>query len=118
MDISRLKQLAGVKHEQTLDSNRQAFRQLNEVVQLSDDMSMDDLIGRLDACKRALGIVNKMTDPADRKKWLSATFVNLNKVRGALQRLMSKEGIGDQPEQAASPAAPVNPIPAPMQAGM
>lgn len=91
MDMTRLKQLAGVSSASY--AHRAEYSTLMEVVQLADDLSMDELIRRLDACRRALGIVNGMTDPADRKKWLSAVFVNLNKVRGALTRLMSKEGL-------------------------
>ena len=91
MDMSRIKQLAGVTS--TGHTYRAEYTSLMEVVQLSDDLSLDELIKRLDACRRALSIVNGMTDPADRKKWLSAVFVNLNKVRGAMQRLMNKEGL-------------------------
>lgn len=87
MDTSRLKALAGMH---TSPEMAQLERQLNEVVALPDDMSLDDAISRLDACKRALAIVNKMTDPADKKKWMRATFVNLNKVRGAVQRILAK----------------------------
>lgn len=84
MDIARTRQLAGLTpHTPEVFP----FDQLDEVVQLPNDVSMDDLIKRLDACKRALSIVNRMTDPADKKKWLSATFVNLNKVTAAVKRM-------------------------------
>ncbi len=87
MDTSRLKALAGLNVSL---EEEQLMRQLNEVVSLPDDLSLEDAIARLDACKRALAIVNKMTDPADKKKWMRATFVNLNKVRGAVQRILAK----------------------------
>lgn len=88
MEMSRIKQLAGLKHHVT-EGEAKLFQQLNEVVEIPQDITMDELIQRLDACKRALAIVNKMQDPADKKKWMSATFVNLNKVRAALQRMLA-----------------------------
>lgn len=87
MDNTRLRQLAGLPTKQD-----PAYTKLLEVVQLGDDLSLMDLVDRLDACSRALKIVNSLQDPQDRKKWMSATFVNLNKVRGALQRALRAEG--------------------------
>lgn len=89
MDTTRLKQLAGLPAA-VVENEMKTLELLNEVVELPDDITMEELIQRLDACKRALSIVHKMTDPADKKKWMSATFVNLNKVRGALQRMLAK----------------------------
>lgn len=93
MDLDRIKQLAGLKHYVTEDEAK-LYKQLNEVVEIPDDITIEQLTQRLDACKRALAIVNTMKDPADKKKWMSATFVNLNKVRGALQRMISKLDVG------------------------
>lgn len=87
MDQLRLKQLAGLP-----DISNPVYTELMEVVQMGDDLSLEQLIDRLDACKRALMIVAKMEDPADKKKWMSATFVNLNKVSGALQRALRSAG--------------------------
>lgn len=87
--INSLRKLAGIPEVATTP------RALFEVVQLPADASLEDLMTRLDACKRALAIVNGMKDPADRRKWLRATFINLNKVRGAMQRVMRAEGIDD-----------------------
>lgn len=89
MEMTRIKQLAGLQHH-TTQGEVTLFKQLNEVVEIPADISMEELVKRLDACKRALSIVAQMKDPADKKKWLSATFVNLNKVRGALQRMLSQ----------------------------
>lgn len=86
MDIERIRQLAGVPQTEL----NVMYRQLNEVVEIPEDVTMEQLIERLDACKRALSIVHRLQDPADKKKWMSATFVNLNKVRGALQRILAK----------------------------
>lgn len=86
MEIDRLKQLAGLPQS---EENKQ-YRQLMEVVEIPEDITIEQLVERLDACKRALSLVHKLKDPADKKKWMSATFVNLNKVRGALQRMLAK----------------------------
>lgn len=90
MDLTRITQLAGLGESKLGSADRAVLTYLTEVVQLPDDLSLEDLMKRLDACKRALSIVNQMKDPADKKKWMSATFVNLNKVRGALQRMLAK----------------------------
>jgi hypothetical protein len=89
MDTTRLKQLAGLAKDST---DNPTYSSLMEVVELSDDLSLDELIKRLDACSRALKIVSTLPDPADKKKWMSATFVNLNKVRAALQRQLRAAG--------------------------
>lgn len=94
MEMTRLKQLAGLKREDT-GTEYSLYRELTEVVEIPQDISMEELIKRLDACKRALSIVNTFTDPADKKKWMSATFVNLNKVRAALQRMLAKLDTAD-----------------------
>jgi hypothetical protein len=94
MEMSRIKQLAGMQHNST-EGEVSLYKQLNEVVEIPGDITVGELVQRLDACKRALSIVSKMQDPADKKKWMSATFVNLNKVRGAMQRMMKQMGITD-----------------------
>lgn len=91
MELDRIKQLAGLPETAV---NRE-LRLLTEVVEIPEDITMDQLIERLDACKRALSLVHKLKDPADKKKWMSATFVNLNKVRGALQRMLAKLEMAD-----------------------
>ncbi len=84
MDILRLKQLAGIPN----NLNDLAYNYLNEVVNLPDDIQLDDLVERLDACSRALKLVNKLPNPQDKKKWTSAVFVNLNKIRAAVQKYL------------------------------
>jgi hypothetical protein len=86
MDVNRIRKLAGVSLTESIDFEDDF---LTEVVDLSGPLTIEDLIGRLDACKRALSIASKFKDPADRKKWVSKVFVNLNKVRGALTRLIN-----------------------------
>jgi hypothetical protein len=87
MDMNRMTQLAGIKRVKFSDAE---FEQLNETVEIEDNVTVEQLQSRLDACKRALGIANSLPDPADRKKWVKAVFVNLNKVRSALQKMLNK----------------------------
>jgi hypothetical protein len=86
MDLSRTRQLAGI----SIPQDKALFRELNEMVQLPEDLTVEDLMQRMDACKRALSLCSKLRDPADKKKWLSATFVNLNKVRAALKHMIAQ----------------------------
>jgi hypothetical protein len=112
MDLTRVRQLAGTTRtpeqgEMTL------YRQLVEVVELPADISLDEISKRLDACKRALSIATTMQNPADKKKWVSATFVNLNKVRGAMQRMLKQMEDVPAPPVAAALAEPSAQPPAP-----
>ena len=99
MDLTRIRQLAGTERVPT-QGETALFKQLSEVVEIPADISTEELAKRMDACKRALSIATTMKDPADKKKWVSACFVNLNKVRAALQRMLKQM----EPEMA--PAAP------------
>lgn len=106
MDISRTRQLAGLPAKPAED---QFYDKLMEVVELSDDLSMDDLLARMEHCRKAMVLVNKLQG-ADRKKWLSAVFVNLNKVRAALQREIKKADaqLSQSPAPQSQPQAPVS----------
>lgn len=96
MNIDRLSKLAGIQPQ----------AQLNEVVDASTLTSIPDVIERLEACKRALSIANRLPDSEDRKKWVRATFINFNKVRAALARLLKEEEGDVMP---AAPASNSNP---------
>lgn len=71
--------------------------ELNEVVEIKDipkDSShselmdlMGDAIMKFGAAKKGLGLANKLKDPESRKKHSKAMMVNLNKLRGLMQRL-------------------------------
>jgi hypothetical protein len=63
---------------------------LNEIVSKEELTDIDDVIQRLQHCKRALSMANKLSDPADRKKWQGAALANMNRVRAALVRLIAQ----------------------------
>lgn len=75
--------------------------QLDEVVDLSrfDDFSnqpldqqkqdIEDLMDMFDAARRGLAIVNRLKSPIDKKKHLTQVFINLNKIRAKLYRIIN-----------------------------
>ena len=77
MDLARIKQLSGYEE------------QLIEAVEIPDDITLEDIEKMFDAAKRGLGIVNKIKDPIQKKKHASAVLSNLNKIRGAMQRIIN-----------------------------
>jgi hypothetical protein len=76
---SRLMELAGIGQSEMLI----------EAVEIPDNVSLDQIASMMDAAKRGLGIVNKMKNPVDKKKHASAVLSNMNKIRSALQRVIS-----------------------------
>lgn len=107
MDTTRIMELAGVPASE----HDTLYEALTEVVQLPDpeDISIDDLVRRMEHCKRALSLCAKLPEK-DRKKWLSAVFVNMNKIRGALQRMLAAQPNADvapiKTKQAFAPETP------------
>lgn len=60
---------------------------LDENVEIPKHVSLEQINSMFDAAKRALGIANKLKDPADRKKHLARVMSGLNKIRTAIRRL-------------------------------
>jgi hypothetical protein len=77
MDMNRMTYLAGV--EETLI----------EAVIIPDDVTLEQIEKMFDAARRGLGLVNKLKNPIDKKKHASAVLANLNKIRGALKRVVA-----------------------------
>lgn len=48
---------------------------------------LEILTGKLEACKRALGIANKLEDPADRKKYKGRIMKFFNQLRPMFNRV-------------------------------
>ena len=90
MDIKRIKSLAGIVQPKT---EFQTNQMLNEATIIPQDADLDQLGAMFDAAKRALGLVNRLKNPVDRKRHLSAVFSNLNKIRAALVRAMEAEDV-------------------------
>lgn len=83
MNLQHLRMLAGAPTSEA-DSNPM----LNEATQIPVDANLDVIGSMLDAAKRGLGFANKLSNPEQRKKHVRAVFINLNKIRAALAKLI------------------------------
>lgn len=92
MDMTRMKQLAGLPQD---EQNRVVNQMLNEATVFDDDMGLDQIMAMLDGARRGLGLANKLTDPEMKKKHVRAIFINMNKIRAALAREMRKMDFTD-----------------------
>ena len=79
--LNRLTDLSETK------SDMDTFNELMETVEITDDITLDQIIVMMDAAKRGLGFANKLRDVTTRKKHIRAVFINMNKIRAALKRL-------------------------------
>lgn len=76
MDINEARKIAGLPPI------------ITEEVEFSGNETIADLERQLEAARKALGYANQLKDVASKKKWLSKTFINLNKIRAALGRMI------------------------------
>lgn len=75
--------------------------QLNEVVEPVDpnlalEEQMEILEQRLAAAKRGLSFAHKLKNPAQKKKHMALIFTNLNKISGALKKVITQVGQFDR----------------------
>jgi len=77
MDTDRFMQLAGLDMP------------LIEAVEIPEDVTFEQIEKMMDAAKRGLGLVNKLKSGEQKKKHASAVLSNMNKIRGALRRLIA-----------------------------
>jgi hypothetical protein len=87
----------------------QSVAQLSEgVLDMPDDSSLvtqlEILMQRLESAKKALGITNRLQDPAERKKHRSRVMVFLNQLRGAFNKIATQ--LEQELQQDQAPAAP------------
>jgi len=104
MDKSRLHKLAGIKvslNEELQNSikemdllekmyparERPGFTPIN-----TDTSSVEEVQMRLDAAKRAIGLVNKLKDPNARKAHFSRIRKNMNSINAALAHMEKNMG--------------------------
>lgn len=67
--------------------NEPTMQQLLEIVSKEELIDFDDVLRRLQHCRKALALANGFKDPEDRKKYKGMAMSNLNRVRAALARL-------------------------------
>ena len=76
----------------------QELLELEEEVAIPFDVTITDVLKMFDAAKRAVGLMNKLKDPNERKKHASAIFKNMNKIRAMIMKLTDPvyESVSDQ----------------------
>lgn len=85
MDLSRMKQLAGMPQPEMTTSTT---LMLNEATVIDETMGLEEIASMMDGARRGLGIANRLTDPEMKKKHVRAIFINMNKIRAALARIL------------------------------
>ena len=57
---------------------------LNETTVIPENADLETIMRMLDAARRGLGLANRLSDRLQRRRHVSAVFINLNKIRRAL----------------------------------
>jgi hypothetical protein len=88
-----MKQLAGMPQEEV--ASGAAAQMLNEATVIDDTMGLEQIASMMDGARRGLGIANRITDPDMKKKHVRAIFINMNKIRAALARILRSMDVTD-----------------------
>lgn len=67
------------------------FEELMEATVIPKDVTVDEILKMHDAARRGIAIMNRIKDPAQRKKHASQIFKNINKIKAMLMRLTEPE---------------------------
>ena len=65
----------------------QELLELQEDVAIPADATINDVMKMFDAAKKAVGLMNRLKNPVDRKKHAAAIFRNMNKIRAMIMNL-------------------------------
>ena len=113
MDQDRLRELAGITVDTHLSEEYTASVKELELLEKmyqgkrigidTDEMSIEEIQKRLDAASRALGIANRLRDPAYRTQHLSRVMSNMNTIRAALHYMIKQD---EEPAEVQEPKAP------------
>jgi hypothetical protein len=63
------------------------FQDLDEATVFPEDVTISEVMKMFDGAKKAVGLMNKLKNPADRKRHASAIFKNLNRIRAMIMKL-------------------------------
>ena len=76
----------------------QELLDLEEDVAIPLDVTITDVMKMFDAAKRAVGLMNRLKDPAEKKRHASAIFKNMNRIRATIMKLTDPvyESMSDQ----------------------
>jgi hypothetical protein len=65
----------------------QELLDLQEDVAIPADVTINDVMKMFDAAKKAVGLMNRLKNPTDRKRHATAIFRNMNKIRAMIMNL-------------------------------
>jgi hypothetical protein len=65
----------------------QELLELQEDVAIPADVTINDVMKMFDAAKKAVGLMNRLKNPSDRKRHATAIFRNMNKIRAMIMNL-------------------------------
>ena len=63
------------------------FQDLDEATVFPEDVTITEVMKMFDGAKKAVGLMNKLKNPVDRKRHASAIFKNLNRIRAMIMKL-------------------------------
>jgi len=67
------------------------FDELAESTVIPEHVTVEEILKMHDAARRAISILNKIKDPAQRKRHASQVFKNLNRIKAMLMKLTEPE---------------------------
>ena len=63
------------------------FNELIEATVIPENVTFEEILKMHDASRRGIAIMNKIKDPAQRKRHASQIFKNMNKIKAMLMKL-------------------------------
>ena len=69
------------------------FQDLDEATVFPEDVTISEVMKMFDGAKKAVGLMNKLKNPADRKRHASAIFKNLNRIRAMIMKLTDRKSV-------------------------
>lgn len=66
------------------------FDELSEAITFPVDVTIDEIIKMHEAARRGISILNRIKDPAQRKRHASRVFKNFNKISAMMNKLIKE----------------------------
>jgi hypothetical protein len=63
------------------------FDEINEATVIPENVTVDEILKMHDAARKGIAILNRIKDPAQRKRHASNIFKNLNRIKAMLMKL-------------------------------
>jgi hypothetical protein len=100
MDTTRLLQLSGIYNTTLLKEYQDSVEELNLLEKLysgkhnlnieTNTISVEEILHRMEAAKKALSITNRLTDVEYKRKHLSRVLSNMNTIRAAINNMIKQ----------------------------